>query len=35
MADTLDIELLRTFQAIVRFSQFLAGCSTATTRPSA
>jgi DNA-binding transcriptional LysR family regulator len=35
MADTLDIELLRTFQAIVRFSQFLAASTWLNRSPSA
>jgi DNA-binding transcriptional LysR family regulator len=35
MADTLDIELLRTFQAIVRFGQFLAASTWLNRSPSA
>jgi DNA-binding transcriptional LysR family regulator len=35
MAETLDIELLRTFQAIVRFSQFLAASTWLNRSPSA
>lgn len=35
MADTLDIELLRTFQAIVRFGQFLAAATWLNRSPSA
>lgn len=35
MAETLDIELLRTFQAIVRFGQFLAAASFLNKSPSA
>jgi DNA-binding transcriptional LysR family regulator len=35
MAETLDVELLRTFQAIVRFGQFLAAASFLNKSPSA